>query len=87
MLAEMEQRKVSVLSVGVDEKAREGAVFVGISSMNFAPVQLYAHLVPYVQMQDNAVWGVVIVLICILSDCTGPYLTQKQERNKDRLTG
>lgn len=46
---------VSILSVGVDEEPGEGTVFVGISPVNFASVQLYAHFVPYVQVQDYAV--------------------------------
>ena len=45
---ETEYINVSILSVRVDEEAGEGAVFVGVPAMNFAPVQLYAHLVPHV---------------------------------------
>ena len=63
-----------MLSIRVDEEAREGAVFVGVSPVNFAPVQLYANIIPYVKVQDNAVRGVVVVLICILSNCTRPHL-------------
>lgn len=71
---EIEYKNVSILSVRVDEEAREGAVFVGISAVNFAPVQLYTHFVAHVQVQDDAIGGVVVVLICILSNCTGPHL-------------
>ncbi|MEQ2270470.1 hypothetical protein XENORESO_015913, partial [Xenotaenia resolanae] len=63
-----------ILSVWVDEEAREGAVFVGVSPVNFAPVQLNTHFVADVQVQDDTVGGVVVVLICILGDCTGPHL-------------
>lgn len=63
-----------ILSVRVDEKAREGAVFVGVSAVNFAAVELYAHFIPHIQVQDDAVGGVVVVLIRILSNCTGPNL-------------
>lgn len=65
---------MSILSVWVYEEAREGAVFVGVSPVNFAAVQLYTHFVPHVQVQDHTVGGIVVVLIGILSDCTGPHL-------------
>lgn len=74
LITEREYINVSILSVGVDEEAREGAVFVGVSAVNFASVQLYTHFVPHIQVQDDTVGGVVVVLICILSDCTGPHL-------------
>lgn len=67
------------LSVGVDEEAGEGAVFVSVSSMNFAPVQLHKHFVAYVQVQDDTVGGVVVVLICVLSDCTRPHLDRDRK--------
>lgn len=75
---EREYINVSTLSVRVDEEAREGAVFVGVSAMYFAPVELYAHLVSHIQVEDDAVGGVVVVLICILSNCTGPHLRKRQ---------
>ena len=78
LITEREYINVSTLSVGVDEEAREGAVFVGVSAMYFAPVELYAHLVPHVQVEDDAVGGVVVVLICILSNCTGPHLRKRR---------
>lgn len=67
------------LSVGVDEEAREGAVFVGVSSVNFAPVQLHKDFVAYVQVEDDTVGGVVVVLICVLSDCTRPHLDRDRK--------
>lgn len=72
-ITEREER--GFLSVGVDEEAREGAVFVGVSAVNFAPVQLYANFISYIQVQDYAVGGIVVVLVCILSDCTGSHLS------------
>lgn len=66
-------------SVWVDEEAREGAVFVGVPAVNFAPVQLDAHLVPYVQVEDDAVGRVVVILIRVLSDGAGPHLRQREE--------
>lgn len=79
MIKDRENRNVRMLSVWVDEEAGEGAVFVGVSSVNFAPIQLYTHFIPHVQVQDDTVGGVVIVLICILSDSTGPDLGEEQE--------
>lgn len=84
---EEEERKVSVW---VDEEAREGAVFVGVSPVNFAAVQLHTHFVANVQVQDDAVGGVVVVLVGVLSDGAGPHLAQRQEthfstRNTDLI--
>lgn len=73
-------KDVRTLSVWVDEEAREGAVFVGVSSVNFAPIQLDTHFIADVQVQDNTVGGVVVVLICVLSDRTGSHLW-KRTRN------
>lgn len=67
------------MSVRVDEEAREGTVFVGVSAVNFAPVQLHAHFVPHVEVEDDTVGGVVVVLIGILSDCAGPHLRSRQK--------
>lgn len=68
---------MSMMSVRVDEEAGEGTVFVGVPAVNLAPVQLHTHLVPYVQVEDDAVGGVVIVLVCVLSDGAGSYLRQR----------
>lgn len=54
-ITEKEGGIVLILSVGVDEEAGEGAVFVGVSPVNFAPVQLNTHFVAHVQVQDDAV--------------------------------
>lgn len=76
-------------SVRVDEEAGEGAVFVGVSSVHFATVQLYIHLVPHVQVQDDTIGGVVIVLICILSNRAGPHLRKRKKylRGKGYFSG
>lgn len=60
--------------VGVDEEAGEGAVLVGVAPVHLAPVQLHVHLVPYIQVQDHAVGGIVVVLVGVLGDGTGPHL-------------
>lgn len=62
------------MSVGVDEEAREGTVFVGVSAMNFASIELYTHFVPDIEVEDDTVGGIVVVLISVLSDCAGPHL-------------
>lgn len=38
LITERDDINVSIMSVRVDEEAREGTVFVGVSDMNFAPV-------------------------------------------------
>lgn len=62
-------------SVWVDEEAGEGAVLVCVPSVDLPPVQLHTHLIAHVQMQDHTVGGVVVILISILSDGTGSYLS------------
>lgn len=67
-------------SVRVDDEAGEGAVLVAVASVRFAPVQLDEDLVPYVQVQDNTIAGVVVVLVGILGDGAGPYLGVHRRR-------
>lgn len=61
-------------SVGVDDEARECAVFVAVAAVRFASVQLDEDLVARVQVQDHAVAGVVVVLVCVLGYGAGPHL-------------
>lgn len=42
--------------------------------MRFASIQLDEDLIACVQVQDHAVAGIVVVLVCILGDGAGPYL-------------
>lgn len=70
----------SNVSVGVDEESGESAVFVGVAAVNFAAVQLYAHFVAHVQVQDDTVGGVVVILVCILGDGTGLHLGKWGEK-------
>lgn len=79
VFAWLQNATVSMKSVRVDEEAREGAVFVGVPAVNFAPVQLDAHLVPYIQVEDDAVGRVVVILISVLSNGAGAYLRQREE--------
>lgn len=70
----------SVFSVGVDEEAGEGAVFVCVPSVDLASVQLHTHLITHVQMQDHTVGGIVVILISILSNGAGSYLSPTEDR-------
>lgn len=74
-------------SVWVDEEAGEGAVLVLVSSVDLPSVQLHAHLVAYVQMQDDAVGGVVVVLVCVLSDGACSHLFEHMcIHNQNKMT-
>lgn len=70
----------SVFSVGVDEEAREGAVFVCVPSMDLPSIQLHTHLIAHVQMQDHTVGGIVVILISVLSNGAGSYLSPTEDR-------
>lgn len=61
-------------SIRVDDEAGESAVFVAVAAMRFASIQLDEDLIAGVQVQDHAVAGVVIVLVCILGNGAGPHL-------------
>lgn len=62
------------VSIRVDDEARESAVFVAVAPVRFASIQLDEDLITCVQMQDHAVAGIVVVLVCILGNGTGPHL-------------
>lgn len=74
-----------LLSVCVEDEAREGAVFVVVAAVGLASVQLDVNLVTCVQMEDNAVGSIVIVLVSILSDGTGSNL-QKQDKMRTSVS-
>lgn len=65
---------VAKSSIGVDDEARECAVFVAVATVRFASVELDEDLVARVQVQDHAVAGVVVVLVCVLGNGAGPHL-------------
>lgn len=65
---------VALLSVRVDDKAREGAVFIVVAPMSFAPIQFDEDLITGIQVQDDTVAGIVIVLVSILGNGAGPHL-------------
>ena len=50
--------------------------------MRFPAVQFDVNLVPGVQMQDDAVAGVVVVLVCVLRDGAGSDLRMRRERRE-----
>lgn len=64
-------------SVWVDNEPREGAVLVGVPAMHLATVQLDEDLITHIQMQNDAVAGVVVILIRILSNGAGPDLVRQ----------
>lgn len=78
-------RVVSILgerglsSVWVDEEAGEGAVLVCVPSVDLPSIQLHTHLVAHVQMQDHTVGGVVVILISVLSNGAGSYLSPTED--------
>lgn len=78
MLGYRKRLTVSIRSVRVDEEAGEGTVFVGVPAVNLAPVQLHTHLVPYIQVEDDAVGGIVVILVGVLSNRTGSDLRQRK---------
>lgn len=67
-------------SVGVDDEAREGAVFVGVATMHLPAVQFYEDLVAHIQVQNDAVAGIVVVLVRILSNGAGSDLSRKERK-------
>ena len=72
---------LSVFSVCVEDEAREGAVLVVVASMGFASVQFDVNLVPCVQMEDDAVGGVVVVLVSVLGNGAGTNLQEQGQTN------
>lgn len=67
-------------SVRVDDEAREGAVLVGVAAVHLPAVQLDENLVAHVKVQNDAVAGVVIVLVRILSNGAGPDLVREEKK-------
>lgn len=70
-------------SVGVDEKARKGAVLICVPSMDLPSVQLHTHFIAHIQMQDHTVGSVVVILISILSNGAGSYLSPTEDIHTD----
>lgn len=68
------KRKKARVLIGVDDKAREGAVFVVVASVRFAAVQFDVHFIPGLQVQHRAVTGVVVILVRVLRDGACAYL-------------
>lgn len=64
-------------SVRVDDEAGESAVLVAVAAVGFATIQLDEDLITRIQVQDHTVAGIVIVLVCILSNGAGPDLTRR----------
>lgn len=62
------KRSKARVLISVDNKAREGAVFVVVASVRFAAVQFDVHFIPGLQVQHRAVTGVVVILVRVLRD-------------------
>lgn len=71
---------VCLFSVCIEDEARESAVLVVVSSVGFSTIQFDVNFVPCVQMEDDAVRGVVIVLVRVLGNSTGTNLEQKKPK-------
>lgn len=67
-------------SVRVDDEARESAVLVGVPAMHLPAVQLDEDFIAHIQVQDDAVAGVVVVLVCVLGNGAGPHLRGWESR-------
>lgn len=64
-------------SVRVDDEARESAVFVGVTAVHLPSIQLDEDFISHIQVQDDAVAGIVIVLVRVLSNSAGPDLARQ----------
>lgn len=53
--------------------------------MHLPTIQLYEDFVTHIEVKDDTVAGIVIILIRILSDGTGPDLVREDEK-KNRPT-
>lgn len=62
------------LSIRIQKKARESAVFIVVASMGFASIQFDVDFVSRVQVEHYTVAGVVIILVRILSNGAGTHL-------------
>lgn len=73
-------------SVGIEDEPWEGAVFVAVAPVSFAPIQFYENLIACIQMKDDTVAGVVITLVLVLGNGTGPdleYDTHTETRSQE----
>lgn len=68
------KRNIARVLIGVNNKARECAVFVVVASMRLAAVQFNVHFIPGLQVQHRAVTGVVVILVRVLRDGACAYL-------------
>ena len=65
------------VSISVQHEAGEGAVLVVVAPVRLPAVQLDVNLVPGLQVEDDAVAGVVVVLVGVLRDGAGSHLEDK----------
>lgn len=71
-------------SVRVDDEARESAILVGVPSVHLPAVQLDEDFIAHIQVQDDAVAGVVVVLVCVLGNGAGPDLSRENRTTLSR---
>ncbi len=73
-------------SVGIEDEPWEGAVFVAVAPVSFAPIQFDENLIAGIQMKDDTVAGIVIALVLVLGNGAGPDLehdTQTQTQREE----
>lgn len=68
------KRKKAHVLIGIDDKAREGAVFIIVASVRFASIQFDVDFISGLQVQHCTVTGVVVILVRVLSDGTCAHL-------------
>lgn len=76
------------LSIRIQKKARESAVFIVVPSVGFASVQFDVDFISRVQVEHYTVAGIVVILVRILSNGTGSHLqsTSCQEGRKVQIS-
>lgn len=72
--------------VRVQKETGKRAVFVIVPAVRLAAVQFHINFITGVQMQDDAVAGVVIVLVGVLCYGTGSDLQKEREETERALT-
>lgn len=65
------------VSVSIQHEAGEGAVLVVVAAVRLPSVQLDVNLIPGFQVEDDAVAGIVVVLIRVLCDGASSHLKRE----------
>lgn len=72
--------------IWVQEKARERAILVVIAPMSFPAVQLHVDFIAGIQVQYDAVAGVVVILVRVLGYGAGAHLRGEPQEWVDPCT-